>query len=139
MRKGEKSEEVREQLYADLSDTEKYMVTLMEVPDAAAKIDAMLFRSVFTNRFEDLSDAVRTLNSACDELRSSDKLRKLMAMILTVVNQINTGGEGSMAIGFNLDALLKLNEVGLIFVVRLFCYAVRMSFYVLTLTTCLSL
>jgi formin 2 len=119
MKKGEKSEEVREQLYADLSDTEKYMVTLMEVPEAAAKIDAMLFRSVFTNRFEELSDAVRALNLACDELRSSEKLRKLMAMILTVVNQINTGGEGNMAIGFNLDALLKLNEVSLIFVVTL--------------------
>jgi formin 2 len=119
MKKGEKSEELREQLYADLSDTEKYMVTLMEVPEAAAKIDAMLFRSVFTNRFEELSDAVRALNLACDELRSSEKLRKLMAMILTVVNQINTGGEGNMAIGFNLDALLKLNEVSLIFVVTL--------------------
>ena len=34
-----------------------------------------------------------------------------MAVILTVVNQINTGGEGNMALGFTLDALLKLNEV----------------------------
>lgn len=111
MKKGEKSEEIRKQLYADLSETEKYMVTLMDVPDAGAKLDAMLFRSVFTNRFEDITDATRTLNSACDELRSSEKLRKLMAMILTVVNQINTGGEGKLAMGFTLDALLKLNEV----------------------------
>jgi formin 2 len=139
MRKGEKSEEVREKLFADLSDTEKYMVTLMEVPDAAAKLDAMLFRSVFTNRFEDLSNAVRTLNSACDELRSSEKLRKLMAMILTVVNQINTGGEGSMAMGFTLDALLKLNEVSLVLSKELPCLAIAVysanildSFYTLT-------
>lgn len=70
----------------------------------------MGFRSGFKNRFADLTSSVRTLNSACDELRSSDKLRKLMAMILTVVNQINTGGEGNLATGFTLDALLKLNE-----------------------------
>lgn len=111
MRKGEKSDAVKSQLYSDLSETEKYMVTLMKVPDASAKLEAMLYRSVFTSRFQDITNAVKTLNAACDELRSSEKLRKLMAVILTVVNQINTGGEGSKAIGFTLDALLKLNEV----------------------------
>jgi hypothetical protein len=34
-----------------------------------------------------------------------------MAMILTLVNEINTGGDGKMAVGFSLDALLKLNDV----------------------------
>lgn len=102
----------RDALYADLSETEKYMVTMMEVPEPARKFDAMLFRSVFKNRFEDINAGIQTLNTACDQLRASEKFRKLMAMILTVVNQINTGGEGNMAIGFTLDALLKLNEVG---------------------------
>lgn len=111
MRKGESSPEVKEQLYADLSETEKYMYTMMDVSEPHAKFDAMLFRTVFKNRFEDVNAGIQTLNSACDELRSSEKLRKLMAMILTVVNQINTGGEGNLAVGFTLDALLKLNEV----------------------------
>jgi hypothetical protein len=111
MKKGEASTEVREKLYADCSETEKYMVTMIEVENAGAKLDAMLFRSIFKYRFEEATEGIRTLNNACDELRSSDKLRKLMAMILTVVNQINTGGEGQVAMGFSLDALLKLNEV----------------------------
>jgi formin 2 len=111
MKKGEKSEDERKSLFADLSETEKYMVTMMEVEDAAAKLDAMMFRSVFKSRCEDITTATKTLNLACDELRSSEKLRKLMAVILTVVNQINTGGEGKAAMGFTLDALLKLNEV----------------------------
>jgi hypothetical protein len=112
MKKGETSDECRQQLYADLSETEKYMVTLMEVPNAESKLEALLFRCLFSSRFQDVTDAVSVLNAACDELRSSDRLRKLMAMILTVVNQINTGGEGNAAMGFTLDALLKLNEVG---------------------------
>eukprot|EP00980_Cylindrotheca_fusiformis_P027235 scaffold19459_cov135-Cylindrotheca_fusiformis.AAC.3 len=82
----------------------------MEVPEPERKFDAMLFRSMFKNRFEDINSGIQTLNTACDQLRTSEKFRKLMAMILTVVNQINTGGEGNMAIGFTLDALLKLNE-----------------------------
>lgn len=116
MKKGENSVESRQQLYSDLSETEKYMVTLMEVPNAASKLEALLFRSLFSSRFQDVTDAVSVLNAACDELRSSDRLRKLMAMILTVVNQINTGGEGNVAMGFTLDALLKLNEVRKLFV-----------------------
>lgn len=110
MKQGEDSSEMREKLFADCSETEKYMVTMIDVKDAAAKLDAMLFRSVFKTRFEDATEGIRILNSACDQLRTSEKLRKLMAMILTVVNQINTGGEGNMAMGFTLDALLKLNE-----------------------------
>ena len=102
---------MKAKLYSELSQTEKYMYTMMEVDDVSAKLDVMLFRTIFKNRFEDITDAIRTLNAACDELRGSERLRKLMAMILTVVNQINTGGEGKMAMGFTLDALLKLNEV----------------------------
>lgn len=111
MSKGSNSEEKKEELFKDLSETEKYMVTLMQVSDAEAKLHTMEFRDGFKNRFADLTLSLRTLNSACDELRSSEKFRKLMAMILTVVNQINTGGEGILAMGFTLAALLKLNEV----------------------------
>lgn len=111
MKKGDQSDEIKQRLFADLSETEKYMVTLMDVPEASSKLEALLFRSNFTSRFQDVTEAVSTLNAACDELRSSERLRKLMAMILTVVNQINTGGEGTAALGFTLDALLKLNEV----------------------------
>lgn len=111
MKKGESSKEVRDKLFADCSETEKYMVTMMDVKGASEKLDAMLFRTVFKNRLQDSTEAIDTLNDACNELRGSEKLRKLMAMILTVVNQINTGGEGTMAMGFTLDALLKLNEV----------------------------
>lgn len=111
MEKGKTSPDVKEKLYSEFSETEKYMWTMMDVNDAPEKFDTLLFRSNFKTRFEDISSAIQTLNAACDELRSSPKLRKLMAIILTVVNQINTGGEGKMAAGFTLDALLKLNEV----------------------------
>ena len=111
MKKGEASEEAIAKAMAELSQTEKYMATMLDVQNAGEKFDALLFRAVFKTRFEDVTDAIKTLNKACEEVRSSERLRKLMAMILTVVNQINTGGEGNMALGFTLDALLKLNEV----------------------------
>lgn len=112
MEKGESNPEARDQLYKELSECEKYMYTMIEVPKAAEKFDCMLFRSQFKVRFIDVVEGLTTVEKACDETRNSEKLRKMMATILTLVNQINTGGEEDKeAAGFSLDALLKLNEV----------------------------
>ena len=118
MKKGENDPEARAQLYKDLSECEKYMYTMIDVSKAAEKFDCMLFRSQFKLRFEELLEAIKTVDAACDETRNSERLRQILAMILTVVNQINTGGESSGAAGFGLDALLKLNEVRVTFVLN---------------------
>jgi hypothetical protein len=108
------SKDIREKLYGDLSDCEKYMICMMDIAKADDHFDCMLFRVQFRSRFDELIDCLRTVDKACDEVRSSEKFRQIMAIILTVVNQINTGGEGKgQAMGFNLETLLKLNEVRL--------------------------
>jgi hypothetical protein len=84
----------------------------MDVAKAEDHFDCMLFRVQFRSKFDELTECLRTVDKACDEVRSSEKFRQIMAIILTVVNQINTGGEGKgQAMGFNLETLLKLNEV----------------------------
>ena len=113
MTKAGTSEKAKQQAYASLSECEKYMFTMLNVADAAEKFDCMLFRSQFQARFDDLLDSVECVEKACDEVRDSEKLKVIMAMILTLVNQINTGGDGTEAAGFTLDALLKLNEVSM--------------------------
>ena len=100
-----------EEAMADLCPCEKYMVAMMNVPDAAAKFDCMLFETQFKTRIDEINESIATLDKACNDVKESIRLRKLMAMILTLVNQINTGGSGNLAAGFTLDALLKLNEV----------------------------
>lgn len=99
------------QAMADLCACEKYMVAMMKVSDASAKFDCLLFETQFQSRIEEINESIDTLNKACSDVRESIRLRKLMAMILTLVNQINTGGSGNLAAGFTLDALLKLDEV----------------------------
>jgi formin 2 len=96
---------------ADLSECEKYMAAMMKVDHAASKFDCMIFTVQFNGRIDELVNGITIITKACDEVRSSERLRKMMAMILTLVNEINTGGDGNVAIGFSLDALLKLNEV----------------------------
>lgn len=112
-----KSEEDKAKGYADLSECEKYMWKIKQVDDAARKFDCMLFRAQFRTRVDELVASIKVVENACDEVKNSESLRKVLAMILTLVNTINTGGEGKgSAQGFNLDGLLKLNEVS-IFVV----------------------
>jgi len=111
MKKAGSSEEAKMKAFADLSECEKYMYTMLDTEDAALKFDCMLFRSQFQTRYDELLDSMEIVEKACDEVRGSEKLKVIMAMILTLVNQINTGGDGNEAEGFTLDALLKLNEV----------------------------
>jgi Formin Homology 2 Domain len=106
-----KTEETKKKAYMELSECEKYMYTMLSVKDASAKYDCMLFRVQFNTRCEELLDSIKIVEKACDEVTTSERLQTLMAMILTLVNQINTGGDGNEAAGFTLDALLKLNEV----------------------------
>jgi hypothetical protein len=111
MKQAGQSEEKKKALYSDLSDCEKYMFCMMDVENAEEKYDCLLFRSQFRARFDELIECIRVVEKACDEVKNSERLRKLFALILTVVNQINTGGLSTGAAGFSLDALLKLNEV----------------------------
>lgn len=109
-----KTEEETTKAYADLSECEKYMWTMKRVGNAGNKIDCMLFKAQFRTRVEELVASMRVIEKACDEVKTSESLHKVLATILTLVNTINTGGEGQgkgVAQGFNLDALLKLNEV----------------------------
>lgn len=111
LKKGEKTEKAMAEALAAMSECEKYMVAMMKVKKAAEKFDCMLFKSQFQSRYDEITEARETVQNACEEVRTSERLRKMMAMILTLVNEINTGGTGNIAIGFSLDALLKLSEV----------------------------
>ena len=109
-----KTEEETTKAYAGLSECEKYMWTVKRVENAGSKFDCMLFKAQFRTRVEELVASMRVIEKACDEVKTSESLHKVLAMILTLVNTINTGDEGQgkgVAHGFNLDALLKLNEV----------------------------
>jgi hypothetical protein len=105
------SDETKMKAYRELSECEKYMFTMMEVSDAPQKFDCMLFRVQFKIRFAEVMESVRVVQRACEEVRSSERLREILAIILTLVNEINTGGDGKGATGFSLDTLLKLDEV----------------------------
>jgi Formin Homology 2 Domain len=105
------SADEKEKAYSAFSECEKYMYSMIPVADASGKLECMIFRTQFQARYDEILESVEIIDKSCDEVRTSERLEKVMAIILTLVNQINTGGNGNEAAGFTLDALLKLNEV----------------------------
>lgn len=50
------------------------------------------------------------MNSACEEVRNSFKLKEIMKKILYLGNTLNQGTARGSAVGFKLDSLLKLTD-----------------------------
>ena len=51
------------------------------------------------------------MDRACDQLKSSQSLVKILEMVLAVGNHLNGGSFRGAAYGFKLEALLKLMDV----------------------------
>eukprot|EP00548_Thalassiothrix_antarctica_P010293 CAMPEP_0194159890 /NCGR_PEP_ID=MMETSP0152-20130528/78086_1 /TAXON_ID=1049557 /ORGANISM="Thalassiothrix antarctica, Strain L6-D1" /LENGTH=1362 /DNA_ID=CAMNT_0038869519 /DNA_START=72 /DNA_END=4160 /DNA_ORIENTATION=+ len=112
LRKGEGSLNEMSKIMSLLPECEKYMIAVMGIKNAESKIEAMLFRIQFQGRFDEVIKGIKTVKTACDEVRSSTRLGRVMTMILSLVNKINAGGnaQGKRLMGFNIESLLKLGR-----------------------------
>lgn len=97
--------------FEGLCECEKFMVSMMTVKHAKRKVRALLFKLQFQTCLEDIHRDTVAVEAACDELCNSVRLRKLLGIVLTFGNRLNTAGNGKHRAGaFTLDSLLKLNQ-----------------------------
>ncbi|MED6122405.1 Formin-like protein 20 [Stylosanthes scabra] len=83
---------------------------LMKVPRVEAKLRVFSFKIQFGTQIADFKRSLNTVNSACDEVRNSAKLKEIMKKILYLGNTLNEGTARGAAVGFKLDSLLKLTD-----------------------------
>ena len=87
---------------------------MVKVYKVREKMDAMIFQLQFESRYNWLIDEINLVSDACDALRNSPKLKKMLGIILSLGNRMNTMGSPiHAATGFKLVTLLKLHEVSL--------------------------
>lgn len=88
------------------------MVAMMSVKHAKRKLSAIQFMQSFASCLEDLRRDARLVQKACEEIMSSSRFRKILGMILTLGNQLNTAGaKGKEPAGaISLASLLKLDQ-----------------------------
>jgi hypothetical protein len=98
--------------FDELCECEKFMVAMMTVKHSREKVRALLFKLQFRQCVSDLESDVTMVEKACDELKDSVRLRKLLGIVLNIGNRLNTAGQTTKgkAGAFTIDSLLKLNQ-----------------------------
>ena len=95
-----------------LCECEKFMVSMMTVKHAKRKVRALLFRLQFMGCLESIAEDTDLIETSCDQLTNSARLRQLLGIVLQFGNRLNTAGSGNKrkAGAFTLDSLLKLSQ-----------------------------
>ncbi|BAB11443.1 unnamed protein product [Arabidopsis thaliana] len=90
--------------------TPQYFLEVMKVPGVESKLRAFSFKIQFGTQIAELNKGLNAVNSACEEVRTSEKLKEIMANILCMGNILNQGTAEGSAVGFKLKSLLILSD-----------------------------
>ena len=90
-----------------LGQAEKYMLEMLGFKSASQRIRTMIFKQQFKSRISESKTVLSKIENACDDVKMSLRLKKVLKTILKVGNQMNDGDDN---IGFTLDSLLKLQS-----------------------------
>ncbi|XP_073105558.1 formin-like protein 5 isoform X2 [Elaeis guineensis] len=93
-----------------LGKCEQFFLELMKVPRVESKLRVFSFKIQFGSQVSDLRKSLNTVDSACEQMRNSVKLKEIMKKILFLGNTLNQGTARGSAIGYRLDSLLKLTD-----------------------------
>jgi hypothetical protein len=91
----------------DLGQAEQYMRVMSRFPGAPKRIHCMILKQTFSGRVNECRAKLDKIEKACDDVKMSGRLRKVLKTILRVGNQLNDGEKHA---GFTLDSLLKLQS-----------------------------
>ncbi|KAF3451073.1 hypothetical protein FNV43_RR07162 [Rhamnella rubrinervis] len=106
-----KLKEFKEESPFKLGPAEKFLKSVLDIPFAFKRVDALLYIANFDSEVEYLKRSFETLEAACEELRSSRMFLKLLETVLKTGNRMNVGTNRGDAHAFKLDTLLKLVDV----------------------------
>lgn len=96
---------------AELSPPEQFLMVLSSVPRLPSKVGALLFRGQYAQLFGDASGGLEALRCTCSQLRSSARLRRVLATLLAAGNLLNAGTHRGNAQALKLESLLKVGDV----------------------------
>lgn len=90
-----------------LSKAEQYMLAMMNtsIPLASKCLRCMAYKQAYKSRIYDSKTKLTIIENACNEVRTSSRLKKLLKTILKVNNVLN---DDQQCVGFSMDSLLKL-------------------------------
>ncbi|KFP31307.1 FH2 domain-containing protein 1, partial [Colius striatus] len=93
-----------------LSQADSFMYSLIQVPNYALRIEAMVLQRVFSPSCASLQDDMKIIRRATKELMTCEELHSILHLVLQAGNIMNAGGYAGNAVGFKLSSLLKLAD-----------------------------
>lgn len=90
-----------------LGQAEKYMLEMLGFDSATRRVQCMIYKQQFRFRVSECKSTLTKIENACDDVKMSVRLKKVLKTILKVGNQMNDGADH---LGFTLDSLLKLQS-----------------------------
>ncbi|CAN7005226.1 unnamed protein product [Brassica oleracea var. botrytis] len=110
-----KEEEIKLREYSGdvskLGTAESFLKTILDIPFAFKRVEAMLYRANFDAEVKYLRNSFQTLEEASLELKASRLFLKLLEAVLMTGNRMNVGTNRGEAKAFKLDTLLKLVDI----------------------------
>lgn len=110
-----KEEEIKLREYSGdiskLGSAEQFLKTVLDIPFAFKRVEAMLYRANFDTEVKYLRKSFQTLEAASKELKNSRLFLKLLEAVLRTGNRMNVGTNRGDAKAFKLDTLLKLVDI----------------------------
>lgn len=95
----------------ELADVEKFLAALCGIERLLPRLQCIKFKIRFDDMVSGLKPALEAGIAACEEVIASQKLHKILKLILSVGNMMNYGSCIGKAVGFELSILPKLDEI----------------------------
>ncbi|KAF3500270.1 hypothetical protein F2Q69_00044042 [Brassica cretica] len=93
-----------------LGKCELFFLEMMKVPRVETKLRVFSFKSQFRSQISELKNSLSVVNSAAEQIKNSEKFKRIMQTVLSLGNALNQGTARGAAVGFKLDSLPKLSE-----------------------------
>ena len=94
-----------------LGIVERYFAEIRDVPRLEERIKCMLFARTAESTLEKVQEQQNIVHEVCHEVKTCTPFLKLLQAVLELGNHLNRGSHRAGAVGFKLDALLKLADI----------------------------
>uniref|UniRef100_A0A1I7ZSA2 FH2 domain-containing protein n=1 Tax=Steinernema glaseri TaxID=37863 RepID=A0A1I7ZSA2_9BILA len=94
-----------------LGTAEIFFLSLLSWKNYRLRLDAMILHEEFLVTVDAVRPQIATVLSACQELKTSRSLQKLLYVVLHMGNFLNHGGNAGNAVGFRLNSLWRIVDL----------------------------
>ncbi|ODM97180.1 Protein diaphanous 3 [Orchesella cincta] len=94
----------------ELSDAEQFALTIASIKRLLPRLRSMKFKCLYSDTVQDIKPGIVAATAACEEIKGSKKLAKLLELVLLLGNVMNSGSRNGQAVGFEISYLPKLSS-----------------------------